>query len=391
NDPCVFSQATSEEQPLWLICLLLGLGSVLPRHFLVMALLYIQQHMNLSDQNWMFSLIVLVCQLAQLFSLVLSSYFVPRFTLRKHNAGCLIGISLLFGAVLLLMKVHIDVEPFFGISMCTLWLASLFSTMVQHHLSVEVNVLPPGHVHSFAHGQASAGIVASVLLIIFVATTGDDVSPVFYHFVFAFVVSLLTPVSYCLLPRLKFAKHYFNQQHQIKKEEYSLELLDENDKKNNNDQEHPQDYGGMLVQILTFMVYPAITADVHATYLGKWQSYFVPVCCFLNFNIFNLIGHKLPFVSQARKHFKILFPILLVVYTVFIPLFMFCNVQPRAILHVNAHLSNDAVFAVIMALFSLTNCFLMHLTMFSVANSEKDTGAPLPNRSIHGQTIKPIQ
>lgn len=361
-----------------IICWMLGLVSVLPWHFLTMALLYFQHRVNISGQNWIFSLIVLVCQLPQLLSSVLSLFFVRRFSLRHHSTGCLVAITLLCVLVLVFMKVSTAREAFSGISLCALWLTSFFSAFVQHQLSEEVDFLP----RSFALGQESAGIAASVILILCVAVFEDADASVFCYFVIACLASLAAVVGYCFLPHLSFAKHYFNQQRQMK-EESSHALL--NDKKNIEENQErlssDSEATGLrmkiqkgcfvfLVYLVSFLVYPAVAADVHTTYPGVWDRFVIPVCCFFIFNSFNLIGQKIPFVSWTNRYFRFLFPILLVLYVGFIPLFMFCNVQPRTSLP----LFNDYVFTVFMAAFSFFSGFFTHLTMFYEPNPEEEAG-----------------
>lgn len=369
-----------------IICGLLGLVSVSPWHFLAMPLLYLQHRMNVIDQNWTYSLIVVTSQIPQLpVVLLLNRCFVPRFTHRQYSTVCLIGITLMFSVALVTMSVQMAREVSFGVSLCALGLASTFSAMVQHHLSEELNWLPPKYILSFAHGQEFAGIVASVLMI-FCAIFEDVKSCVLWYLAIASLASLITVSSYRCLPCLSFVKHYFNKQRQISKDkECSVSLID---KKNHDNQENmssdskaqslmkTMQIGSVFaVQLVTFLMYPAFVVNVHTTYPGAWGRFFNPVCCFSIFNLINLLlYYKMPFASWASKHFRFVFPILLLFHIVFIEGFIFYSVHQR----IFPPLLFDAVFALFMVIFSFFHGFLMRLTMFHVPHSEEKAADDQP-------------
>ncbi|MEQ2161835.1 hypothetical protein GOODEAATRI_013685, partial [Goodea atripinnis] len=53
-----------------------------------------------------------------------------------------------------------------------------------------------------------------------------------------------------------------------------------------------------FVFTVTLSVFPAITVDVKTSFPGKWERYFISVCCFLVFNIFDWLGRSITSVIQ---------------------------------------------------------------------------------------------
>ncbi|XP_055086028.1 equilibrative nucleoside transporter 2-like [Periophthalmus magnuspinnatus] len=347
------------------ICGLLGLLSAFPRHFFLISSLYLHREMA---QNWIFSLIVLVTQVAGLIFAVVKTFLVQRFSAQKHTWGCLVVIVLIFVTMLISINQPMAEEIFLVINMCALWLATWFCCMIEYNLSVEVTLLST-HSQSFALGLSCSGILASVVMIISVAVREDAAAIANCCHSLAILVSLAALITYTVFQCL------LNRKHQTKGEAKD-EQLPLKDQINNNDTKQPPQspdanstnwtrhvctFYVALVPMLTCSVYPAVTADVQTASSGIWARLFMLVCCFTIFNICDCIcewiGPKLLMISQADKHFLIVFPVLLIIHTGFIPVFIFWNAHPRA------HQSNNAVFPGIMIFFSFCHGFLSHLSV----------------------------
>ena len=107
----------------------------------------------------------------------------------------------------------------------------------------------------------------------------------------------------------------------------------------------------ILAVFLTFLVclavFPSITVQVVSMGAGdkgtEWNNkYFIPVGCFLLFNIGDFVGRMLASVIQwpkANHMGSIIILGLAVARVAFIPLFLFCNVAPnnRSVTDVSAH------------------------------------------------------
>lgn len=114
---------------------------------------------------------------------------------------------------------------------------------------------------------------------------------------------------------------------------------------------------------ITIGTFPAITVDVKSTVAdgGQWGLYFIPVSCFLLFNMFDWLGRSLTAVCMWPGKDSKLLPGLLVARVIFVPLFMLCNVQPRHNLPV--YFSHDGWFIGFMILFAFSNGYLASLCM----------------------------
>uniref|UniRef100_A0A672TDI3 Equilibrative nucleoside transporter 2-like n=1 Tax=Sinocyclocheilus grahami TaxID=75366 RepID=A0A672TDI3_SINGR len=116
-----------------------------------------------------------------------------------------------------------------------------------------------------------------------------------------------------------------------------------------------------FVFTVTLSVFPAVTVDVKTVYGGKWERYFIPVVCFLFFNVMDFIGRSVTLVSKWPSKDSGLFPVLVVCRVIFVPLLMMCNVQERHYMPVL--FSNDFMFAAIMVCFSVSSGYFVCLSM----------------------------
>eukprot|EP00064_Thunnus_orientalis_P021472 superscaffoldBa00006524_g21637 len=114
---------------------------------------------------------------------------------------------------------------------------------------------------------------------------------------------------------------------------------------------------------ITIGTFPAITADTKSTIAdrGSWDLYFIPVSCFLLFNLCDWGGRSLTAVRMWPGKDSLLLPLAIAARIVFVPLFMLCNVQPR--LHLPVFFHHDAWFIVFMVLFAFSNGYLASLCM----------------------------
>lgn len=116
-----------------------------------------------------------------------------------------------------------------------------------------------------------------------------------------------------------------------------------------------------FVFTVTLSVFPAVTADVRTSFPGKWERFFISVCCFLTFNINDWLGRTVTTLIRWPRKESRLFPALVVSRVVFIPLLMLCNVRSRYYLPV--FFTHDGAFTAIMALFSLSSGYFVCLSM----------------------------
>ncbi|XP_035608859.1 equilibrative nucleoside transporter 2-like [Oncorhynchus keta] len=425
----------------WLVGItffILGLGTLLPWNFFMTASMYFNRRLNKTEwsngtvvvqkeyyfNNWM----TLLSQLPLLLCTLLNSFFYQRISEMVRIAGSLVFILILFILTAILVKVTMEEDCFFSVTMATIWFINSFGAVLQGSLFGLVGLLPQRYSAVFMSGQGLAGTFAALAMLVSIASDTDLETAALGYFITPCVGTLLTLLSYLLLPRLEFARFYLDKSRSYEVETTD-ELLKERDMEQNGklkgkangslangdasgeevevkegspkqnflplEQAEDRDRKSTVMEVfkkiwvmafcvvfvftVTLAVFPAITVDVKTIYPGKWESYFISVCCFLIFNVCDWIGRTVTTLFQWPPKESRLFPVLVVSRVVFVPLLMLCNVQSRSYLPVL--FSHDAVFAFIMILFSLSSGYCVCLSMSYapqlVASKDAETAGAL--------------
>ncbi|KAJ8405771.1 hypothetical protein AAFF_G00312080 [Aldrovandia affinis] len=410
------------------IFFILGLGTLLPWNFFMTATMYFQDRLNTTEwsngtvrsrkeyyfNNWM----TLLSQLPLLVFTLLNSFMYHSIPEKVRITGSLILIFLLFVLTAVLVKIPVgNMDRFFSVTMATIWFINSFGAVLQGSLFGLVGLLPQKYSAVFMSGQGLAGTFATLAMLLSIYSEAGKEAAALGYFITPCVGTLLTLLSYLILPHLDFAQFYFNKRTTNYEVETNHELLSGktiapgNDKLNGDangflpngngalphadtDPETDTDGSGQaflslestdtrdkklsvkqvfqkiwvmafcvtFVFVVTLSVFPAITVDVTTLYAGtKWEVYFIPVCCFLVFNIMDWIGRTVTTVVQWPRKESRLFPALVVARVIFIPLVMLCNVRNHYFLPVL--FPHDAAFAFIMLLFSLSSGYFVCLSM----------------------------
>uniref|UniRef100_A0A8C7I3N1 Equilibrative nucleoside transporter 2-like n=1 Tax=Oncorhynchus kisutch TaxID=8019 RepID=A0A8C7I3N1_ONCKI len=367
----------------WLVGItffILGLGTLLPWNFFMTASMYFNRRLNKTEwsngtvvvqkeyyfNNWM----TLLSQLPLLVCTLLNSFFYQRISEMVRIAGSLVFILVLFILTAILVKVTMEEDCFFSVTMATIWFINSFGAVLQGSLFGLVGLLPQRYSAVFMSGQGLAGTFAALAMLVSIASDTDLETAALGYFITPCVGTLLTLISYLLLPRLVSGSalrtwtKYFH--HIFYLVPVSLQIW-------------VMAFCVVFVFTVTLAVFPAITVDVKTIYPGKWESYFISVCCFLIFNVCDWIGRTVTTLFQWPPKESRLFPVLVVSRVVFVPLLMLCNVQSRSYLPVL--FSHDAAFAFIMILFSLSSGYCVCLSMSYapqlVASKDAETAGAL--------------
>ncbi|XP_045920524.1 equilibrative nucleoside transporter 2 [Micropterus dolomieu] len=404
-----------------IIFFILGLGTLLPWNFFMTASLYFQGRLNTTKwsnstmvvrkeyyfNNWM----TLLSQLPLLLFTLLNSILYQRISEMIRIAGSLVFILLFFILTAVLVKVPMEEDRFFSVTMATIWFINSFGAVLQGSLFGLVGLLPQKYSAIFMSGQGLAGTFAAVAMLLAIASDADSESAALGYFITPCVGTLVTLFSYLLLHRLEFAQFHLNKSSKYE-EGTTDELLKEssvgeNGKLNGHangsvpssatkdgspdvaevdpspdrtmqafltvEQEEKASVVEVFKKIwvmafcvtfvftVTLSVFPAVTADVRTSFPGKWERFFISVCCFLTFNINDWLGRTVTTLIRWPRKESRLFPALVVSRVVFIPLLMLCNVRSRYYLPV--FFTHDGAFTAIMALFSLSSGYFVCLSM----------------------------
>uniref|UniRef100_A0A8D0GSC1 Solute carrier family 29 member 1a n=1 Tax=Sphenodon punctatus TaxID=8508 RepID=A0A8D0GSC1_SPHPU len=383
----------------WLIFFTLGLGTLLPWNFFMTATVYFmnrlaEPHISSFDRileqsppasylQAKFNNVMTLCAMLPLLVFTcLNSFLHQKIPQQVRILGSLVVIFLVFMVTAILVKIPIEPQPFFIITMVKIVLINSFGAILQGSLFGLAGLLPASYTAPIMSGQGLAGTFAALAMICAIASGLELKDSAVGYFTTACIVVLLAIGAYIMLPRLDFFRYYSMKDkteyrvHECHGElETKVDLIGkgkgwsggENGAGGPGSLLFPQIWVMALsvcfVFTVTIGVFPAVTAEVKSTIAGSttWNRYFIPVSCFLMFNVFDWAGRSLTAVCMwPRKDSKLL-PSMVAVRVVFIPLFMLCNVQPRQ--HLPVFFAHDAWFIVFIIFFSISNGYLASLCM----------------------------
>lgn len=120
------------------------------------------------------------------------------------------------------------------------------------------------------------------------------------------------------------------------------------------------------VFFISIMIFPAISSGIQSVQQDSgnpWTTtYFVPLTSFFLYNVADFCGRQITAWLQVPGPTSLVLPALVVSRTVLVPLFMFCNYQPRYYMH-NVLFAHDLFPVVFITLLGLSNGYLGTLPM----------------------------
>ncbi|XP_074551377.1 equilibrative nucleoside transporter 1-like isoform X1 [Halichoeres trimaculatus] len=380
----------------WLIFFMLGLGTLLPWNFFMTATVYFTS--RLKDSSLVdpsanettageprsvleakFNNVMTLCAMLPLLLFTcLNSFLHSLVSQRLRVMGSLFIIMSVFTVTAVLVKVPLEPLPFFIVTMVKIVIINSFGAVLQGSLFGMAGTLPTSYTTPIMSGQGLAGTFAAFAMICAITSGSEIQDAAFGYFITACFVIFLSILSYILLPKLEFFQfHQDKNRKQTLDKENSVTLMEKEAAAEHTAQNNHQEISMMkifkkiwtlaLSVCFTFTVtigtFPAITADTRSTLSdrGSWDQYFIPVSCFLLFNLCDWSGRSLTAICMWPQKDSVLLPVSVLCRLVFIPLFMLCNVQPR--LHLPVFFQHDAFFIVFMILFAFSNGYLASLCM----------------------------
>ena len=172
---------------------------------------------------------------------------------------------------------------------------------------------PPRYIGGVFSGQALGGIFASATNIVFLLLGADVVSAAGYSFLIAVLFLLSALVSYVAVTRSDFFQYYVDEDGRkatidlpedkklmggdasgAKVEEVKVTIPSKVNPLSILLRISFYAVSVFLIFAVTLGCFPAITVLVQSTHKGtKWgDMYFIPVCCFLLFNVGDFLGKE---------------------------------------------------------------------------------------------------
>uniref|UniRef100_A0AAX7TAV6 Solute carrier family 29 member 1a n=1 Tax=Astatotilapia calliptera TaxID=8154 RepID=A0AAX7TAV6_ASTCA len=385
----------------WLIFFILGLGTLLPWNFFMTATMYFTSRLkdvptvHSSNQTAnvtagdsrnvlesKFNNVMTLCAMVPLLIFTcLNSFIHQRIPQKLRISGSLTVILVVFLVTAVVVKVELAPLPFFVLTMVKIVCINSFGAIFQSSLFGLAGILPASYTTPIMSGQGLAGTFAAFSMICALASGSELQDSAFGYFITACIVILLAIMSYLILPKMVrpqsinrtynfswFSSFLVLFIHKVFRP--VVNLMEDETKPTSSVFNIFKQIWVMALSVcfiftVTIGVFPAVTVDVKSTVAGEsaWgESYFIPVSCFLLFNVMDWAGRSLTAICMWPGKDSIWLPILVGLRVVFIPLFMLCNVQPRVISQ-TVWFSHDAWYIIFMIFFSFSNGYLASLCM----------------------------
>uniref|UniRef100_A0A8C1STS3 Solute carrier family 29 member 1a n=1 Tax=Cyprinus carpio TaxID=7962 RepID=A0A8C1STS3_CYPCA len=396
---------SSRYNAVWIIFFILGLGTLLPWNFFMTATMYFTQRLKDPQTNGehnqtangslviegdsrnvlesKFNNVMTLCAMVPLLIFTcLNSFIHQRIPQTLRISGSLSVIFVVFLITAVLVRVEMEPLSFFAFTMIKIICINSFGAILQGSLFGLAGMLPASYTTPIMSGQGLAGTFAAFSMICALASGSALQDSAFGYFITACVVILLAIVSYLALPKMALCLSLvFPCKEKLIVFLYSW-LVDGQIEKRpvvslTEEESRPTvSVFGIFKQIwvmalsvcfvftVTIGIFPAVTVEVKTTVAEEgngWDTYFIPVSCFLLFNVMDWVGRSLTAVCMWPGKDSVWLPVLVTARLVFVPLFMLCNVQPRHNLPVV--FAHDAWYIIFMILFSFSNGYLASLCM----------------------------
>ncbi|XP_067465884.1 equilibrative nucleoside transporter 3 [Thunnus thynnus] len=372
----------------YIIFFLMGIGSLLPWNFFITAKHYWlyklsnnthhsggeEERSDLSD--YFESYLAIASTVPSVLCLILNYVLVNRLSSNVRILWSLFVILLVFVVTTVLVKVDVSdcrMEFFAGTLACVAVVSgasNLFSGSVfgiSGHFPMRIS-------QALISGQAMGGTLSAVASIVDLAVAEDVTDSALAYFLTADVFILLCIFTYLLLPKLAYSRHYMlaaastspggNSEggaatgtgngvsapplQRILRKTWVLGL------------------SVFYVFCVSIMVFPAVSSGIQSVNKDSgsiWTTtYFVPLTSFLLYNVADFCGRQATAWLQVPGPTSQVLPILVVCRSAMIPLFMFCNYQPRDHLH-TVLFAHDVYPVIFNCLLGLTNGYLGTLPM----------------------------
>ncbi|VDP19634.1 unnamed protein product [Onchocerca flexuosa] len=281
---------------------------------------------------------------------------------------------------------------FFDISMLLASLASFGSIgLIACGLLGFSAKFPSENVQAVMIGQAVAEILSSLLSIICQSLAANALMNGRLFFVIALIWTILSIFFYELLIRSKETESLLVEESIRIDQSSSQRLLDSLDNSFETDgsplhlrsveahslwddakqvwkKTKTEWMAGFIISFGTMTAFPAISSLVQTTAKNViWKNYFSSLACFLLFSCGDALGRLfVNFFKLSRKALIILSFLRLLA----IPVFFFCNINPRY--HSVTLFHNDEIFILTMILFSISNGFLFTTTTINATRKVRE-------------------
>ncbi|XP_075466712.1 equilibrative nucleoside transporter 3 isoform X1 [Ascaphus truei] len=381
----------------YIIFFMLGVGSALPWNFIATAKHYwIYKLRNCSDEplpegpeisdlsNYFESYFSIASAVPSVPCLIVNFFLVNRVSSNVRVLSSLVVMLLVF--VLLTVLVKIDTsswtKEFFALTLVCIAILSGASNILTASVFGVTGRFPMKHSQALISGQAMGGTVSAVAAVVDLAAASNVTDSALAYFLTADLFVIICIAVYLVLPRMEYSRYYMricderppNSSPESSSQEDVSNALPKTIPRNRNSPpirpilRKITVLGACLFYtfFISIIIFPTISASIESVDKSTgsvWTNkYFTPLTCFLVYNFADWSGRQITAWIQSPGPNSKLLPALVMLRTLFIPLFIFSNYQPRK--HIDKVLfQSDAYPAIFIALLGLSNGYLGTLSM----------------------------
>ncbi|KAF4105468.1 equilibrative nucleoside transporter 3 [Onychostoma macrolepis] len=370
----------------YIIFFMMGIGSLLPWNVFITAKQYWlyklsnnssptgqeEPHSELSD--YFESYIAIASTIPSVLCLILNYLLVNRFSSQVRIMFSLLVILVVFVVTTALVKVDMSGcrMQFFGGTLASVALVSGASNIFSGSVFGISGHFPMRISQAIISGQAMGGTLSALASIVDLAASSDVTDSALVYFITADVFTLICIIMYLLLPRLSYSRYYM--------EVAAVPCSEDNSHSSRSDSSSGSVpplkpilkktwvLGSCVFYVffISIMIFPALSSGIQSMNKDSgnpWATtYFVPLTSFLLYNVADFCGRQVTAWLQAPGPTSRMLPLLVVSRTALVPLFMFCNYQPRYHLH-NVFFAHDLFPVVFVCLLGISNGYLGTLPM----------------------------
>ncbi|KFR10991.1 Equilibrative nucleoside transporter 3, partial [Opisthocomus hoazin] len=376
----------------YIIFFLLGIGSLLPWNFFITAKHYwMYKLQNCSDhagpvgqaasdlRDFFESYISIASTVPSVLCLIGNFMLINKVPASTRILSSLFIMLAVFLVITVLVKVDTSTwtTQFFALTIGCVVIVSSASTIFTSSIFGLSSRFPMKNLQALISGQAMGGTISAVASVIDLAAAAEVTDSALAYFLTADIFIVICIMVYLLLPRLEYSSQ---------KESPSLAgvppdsfMEDEAEPGGTTNTSFLAKSTGVpplrpilqktallgfclfYVFFISIIIFPSLSSNIESVSKSSgslWSTkYFVPLTSFLLYNFADWCGRQITAWIQVPGPKSKLLPALVLLRTIFLPLFILSNYQPRA--HIQTVVFNTDIYPVVFTtLLGLSNGYL---------------------------------
>ncbi|XP_019601544.2 equilibrative nucleoside transporter 3 [Rhinolophus sinicus] len=381
----------------YIIFFSLGIGGLLPWNFFVTAKEYWTFKLrNCSSPapgevpedsdilNYFESYLSIASTVPSVLCLVANFLLINRVPVHVRVLASLSVMLAIFVVMTVLVKVDTSswTRGFFAVTITCMAILSGTSIVFNSSVFGMTGSFPMRNSQALISGGAMGGTISAVASLVDLVLASDVTDSALAFFLTADVFLGLCVGLYLLLPQLEYARYYmrpvwpshvFSGEEETPQDSLRTPLVVPESSDSMTPPLRPilkktAGLGFCIIYLffISSIIFPAISTNIESLDKGSgspWSTkFFVPLTAFLLFNFADLCGRQITAWIQVPGPRSKVLPGLVLLRTGFVPLFVFCNYQPRVYLQTVVFLS-DVYPMLFSSLLGLSNGYLSTLAL----------------------------